>query len=115
MDNPPNNHQVRTVAQEREELRLLQLFTKSDAYADFQAEVDAKKDECDRSVYGPVVPQTIGDFVEREQRIGLGCYLLDMRDWFTTRIEACEQRIRELDLNSVEQQKNNTPQHNNDD
>ncbi len=86
----------KTVAQSREELAMLRAFVKTDAYADYAAEIDAKKHEVDQKVYG-MVPQTLGDMNDREQMIGLGGYLMDIKDWFATRIQACEEHIKAHD------------------
>lgn len=76
----------------RRELSLLRDFVKTASYEAFLAEFRGEYENQNRKIHG-FVPQTIGDFLEREQAIGNAGVLADLPDWFTSRIEALEQTI----------------------
>lgn len=81
-----------TVSEAKDELVLLDDFLKSSTYKDFVFELIVEVSSAEGAVFD-MVPQTLGDQLEREQKVGLRNFARNLQSWFEDRREAIVQLI----------------------
>ena len=79
------------------ELAQLDVFLKSDTYNAFLTDLDAERLTVEAAIFESV-PQTDGDVRDREQKMGLRTYIVNLQTWFTDRREAVVDFIADAKL-----------------
>lgn len=97
---------VKTVPMLRDELNVLRVFTKTTVYQDYKAEAKSLRDNAQSNVFG-AAPNSIADFVTREQALGEGRIAETFLTWFDDQIDALESIIKEQEAPPLED--NNQP------
>lgn len=89
-----NNEPVKTVPMLREELQIVRAFMKTSVYRDYVSEMRSDRDNYKDEVFG-AAPNSISDFVSREQAMGAGRVAEKSLTWFVDQEAMLDSFIRE--------------------